>query len=577
MITRINSHLSFTKYLGLILPFILAAIMLVFQFKSVEGTGELTVEIIAGHNLVVDSNVKSPSTYGPEVATVIGKFCNKGLTELSNVYGYIGNFSSGTPGDYPAFDSATLPTGHALKDSGLYFFTHMGGSSGQADGARMIGNLAPGSCNVQYWHIVYPQCEGMTAAPCSGEAVWGLPSDPNDDLSLQFDMWAKADNGIVAAPKSFWMKLRNEISAMANKIEPNPDGMWFNTKSSTVRPGEIITSNGVNYELGNVNKGFDNDGDGVYDFNAWMQPIGRQTFDPNCFRLIRTTGVLTVSRSGGNPPMILNFRDQLYFSHLPPDNTGVKGNIFYTFMAMGGPCNVDLSPYQEVASGADNEKFNADFGAGIPPVTTFEPDVTITKASDPNIITLNTVYTYTIPFANVGTGSAGLFLSSEGISMPLVIRDTVPAGVQYLGNSASCSINGAPTCDAAILFSTNSGVDWSTLDPGTVESTALNKVVIQWRLNAPLPAQKTGYARFKAQVSGTYSGPAFIENSACASFGGGASFRCGTTTTLLEGSLSIGERVYRDENNNGSYENGTESGFRTYFSPSIGTRTTMIS
>ena len=44
--------------------------------RADSSSGGLKVEIVAGYNLVVDSNVQSPSTYGPSVATVIGKFCN---------------------------------------------------------------------------------------------------------------------------------------------------------------------------------------------------------------------------------------------------------------------------------------------------------------------------------------------------------------------------------------------------------------------------------------------------------------------------------------------------------------------
>ena len=163
--------------------------------------------------------------------------------------------------------------------------------------------------------------------------------------------------------------MRNEISAMANKIEPNgnPGGQWFNTNSQVVQVGETITTNGILYRLGNINQGFDNNGDSVPDYNAWLQPFGNPTYDPTCFRLIETSGTLTVTRSAGNPDLIIPFNHSLniqnddpilYFSDLPPDNTDVRGEVFYTFMALGGPCTIPISPYQEVASGFDNEKFN---------------------------------------------------------------------------------------------------------------------------------------------------------------------------------------------------------------------------
>jgi hypothetical protein len=62
------------------------------NIDRVRAAGVLSVEIVSGYNLVVDSNVESPSTYAPSVATVAGKFCNTGDTELTDVQGYIGDY-----------------------------------------------------------------------------------------------------------------------------------------------------------------------------------------------------------------------------------------------------------------------------------------------------------------------------------------------------------------------------------------------------------------------------------------------------------------------------------------------------
>ena len=58
--------------------------------------GDLRIDPITAYNFVVDSNVLSPSTYGPESATLGAKFCNDGGNDLTDVYAYIGDFS-GTP------------------------------------------------------------------------------------------------------------------------------------------------------------------------------------------------------------------------------------------------------------------------------------------------------------------------------------------------------------------------------------------------------------------------------------------------------------------------------------------------
>ena len=68
--------------------------------------------------------------------------------------------------------------------------------------------------------------------------------------------------------------------------------------------------------------------------------------------------------------------------------------------ALDGACSASVSPYQEVASGFDNEKFNGDYGVGIPQLQTRQPLVTLAKGVD-NIIVgpaLPQFLTYTIPF-----------------------------------------------------------------------------------------------------------------------------------------------------------------------------------
>ncbi len=549
----------------------------VAQTPWTDAAGTLSVESIAAYNLVVDSNATAPSTYAPNVATVAGRFCNTGDADLTNLYGYIGDFAAGTPGQYPRRDSATFPVGDPFYNTGIYAFTHVGGQLGTTDATRYIGTLAPGECRTIYWHFTYPQCANVwdgsrwvaDPPPCNTKPTWGDSVKPDDDLWLTFDIWGTSAEG-SNDNASRTMTMRNEISAMANKIKPNPDGRWFNTESDTVEPGGLITSNGILYELGNVRFGFDNDGNYVPDYNAWMQPIGDVGYDPSCFRLIHTSGVLTISRGAGQPDLIVPFDDQdgphpdyggpLYFTNLPPDNTGVRGEIFYTFQALNGPCSIGLSPYQEVASGFDNEKFNGDYGLGIPPIGSSEVQVTLDKSSSPNLIPLGGTTTYQIPFANTGSSDFGLPLSTGGL--PMVISDTVPNGMQYVGGSATYNLNFTPNNGVTIRYSTDSGATWSETDPGTVSSTAPNNwVILQWWLNDPLPAGSSGnYAQFQATVPTSYSGSPLIENCAEGSLGDGAPFDRACAVTLIQGNNSLGDFVWRDENNNALQDDGAGVG-----------------
>ena len=207
----------------LLIAVLLGGILLV-QVSLVHAQSDLGVEIVAGYNLVVDSNSTSPSTYAPSVATVMGRFCNNTLSDMTNVIAYIGDSSA--PGQYPQLDSATdLPGGHPLWNTGIYAFRHVGGRIGTADATRYIGTLPAGECRVQYWHFEYPRCRNEGGAwrdpPCV-VPTWGTSVKPDDDLALSFDIWATADS--YSGSASWTMTMRNEISAMANKIKPNPNG-----------------------------------------------------------------------------------------------------------------------------------------------------------------------------------------------------------------------------------------------------------------------------------------------------------------------------------------------------------------
>ena len=537
----------------------------------VAAAGELTLTIVAAPNLVVDSNALSPSTYAPKVATVIGKICNTTASAIDNVTAYIGNYNGGvnsTPGIYP---TRTNPNIGGLTYQGTYAFTHLGGT---ADASRFIGPVPAHTCVYQYWSFEYPHL-AVNAADGATIPTWGVSVKPDDDLSLSFDMWVLG--GGYSANASHTMTMRNEISAMANKIKPNgnPPGQWFNTDASTVYPGQIITTNGVDYRLGNINQGFDNDGDGVPDYNAWLQPFGDPAYDPSCFRLIGATGVLTVTRGAGNPDLIIPIDNNLYFTNIPSDNTDVRGRVYYQFLALGGPCTVPISPYQEVASGSDNEKFNGDYGTGVPALMSYEPEVIVDKTGDAMVAELG-VITYQMPFYNDSVNAAaGLTLSSGGAYAPLTIQDLVPAGLQYLCGSAQVTDRTPTDLGYAIRYSKDSGATWGTetgtwatcSTPGTaVSPDAGKRIALRFELTEPLP-KKTGTpapgatATFRARVPGTYTsggGSPLVENCAAARFGDGAPFAEECASTLVQGTGSIGDRVWADENRdaNQTGENG---------------------
>ncbi|MEW5956410.1 MAG: SdrD B-like domain-containing protein [Chloroflexota bacterium] len=554
---------------GLILSLILlVASIIILQHTNLvraQSSG-LTVEILAGYNLVVDSNVQSPSTFGPSAATVAARVCNTSGSAITNAAVFIGDFAAKTPGLYPSrsVGQGSFNTEHpALVDGGgSYAFTHEGGRLGLTDATRQLGNLAAGQCVVQYWTVSYPRCENVAGAAqepaCTNDAVWGDSVKPSDDLYLSFDVWATgkdAADATVTANQSWTMHLRNEISAMANKIEPNgsPGGTWFNTNPGTVQVGGVITTNGILYRIGNVRFGFDNDRDYLPDYNFWLQPIGDpDQFDSGCFRLIRTSGVITVE---GQSATSFSFTDQLYFTRpqVPEDNTNVIGEVFYTFLALGTQCLASPTPYQEAASGYDNEKFNGDFGAGgSAPIDSGEVIIGLDKSGTPGSVVLGEVISYTIPFINNGSKPAGLLLYNGAfVNTPLVISDSIPAGAQYQAGSATYTLT-APKNGVKILFSTDNGQTWSETEPVPASSVTN----IQWWLQDPLDPNDSGAAKFSILIPSGYTGAPVVENCADAQFGNGPSVNRACETTNVQGNNIIGNEVWQDDDADGLRDPG---------------------
>ena len=175
--------------------------------------------------------------------------------------------------------------------------------------------------------------------------------------------------------------------------------------------------------MGNIGAGFDNDGDLVPDRNAWMQPVGDPAlYDASCVRLAKTYGCVIVKLNDGTEQLI-PFEDQLYFEHVPANNTGAVGLVFYEFLPLQAGCTAALSPYQEVASGFDNEKFNGDFGAGVPPLSTGSSAVTLDKTA-PQTVAAGGSMTYALTATN--TQSQPLAYPTMGL--PFVLEDGLPAG-----------------------------------------------------------------------------------------------------------------------------------------------------
>lgn len=570
---------------------------------SYDAPGGLTIEPIVAYNLIVDSNVLSPSSYGPSSATMGAKFCNPSTTvTLNNAWAYIGNYDAnydGTLGDAaigtypvrkgtaPAYDPAAFAAAYGnattnpivdatSTDYGgpAFSLQHESGSvSVTQDASRYLGTLDPGECVTQYWLVSYPRKAQGSSWSGWRDVTGGVKGE--DDLWLPFFFWGSAD---TVGTSYDWraVTMRNEISAMANKIWPNGDNKvpdeylqaiqdvlgWDTiTPSGTnaAYPGETVTSQGIWYDLGNVGAGFDNNYDLVPDRNAWVQPIGDAgSYDPGCFRLVQTYGIVIVKLNDGTE-LLIPFSDQMYFENIPDNNTGAVGLVYYRYMALDGACTAGLTPYQEVASGEDNEKFNADFGAGIPPLQSQETDMTLDKTG-PGSVNTNSTVNYTVQFALPESTSPTMFISvgSPSQGLPLVFEDTIPSGMAFISPvspTVTMTNYSSPTLTATMLYSTNSGSTWSTTAPanGTLSTSPNNLIKIQWWLPEAINQKPQGGGTVYGSVSFSATSPTganpppTVTNTACLKLGNGANFLCDPATTLINGSYSISGTVFCDD------------------------------
>ena len=452
--------------------FMAASILLPLAGVAAVSDGSLRVEVVTAYNLIVDSNAGTPSSYAPRSAYIGATFHNDGTAALTDVFAYIGNYNGGTdptPGVYPSRTHAGLV---GPLDGGAFAFTHEGGSAGLVDATRYIASIPAGGSVTVYWLIGYDQLD------VNGVPLWGDSVKPEDDLWLEYDVWATAREGATARTVDLTrtMTFRNEITASANKIFPNGANkvpqyykdllnqyvpVWTNANYDGTVGTRIITE-GIWYDFGNVGFGFDNDGDLVPDRNAWMQPVGDPAlYDAGAFRLVKTYVMVIVKLIDGGE-LVLTGEDLLYYEHIP-DNSGAVGYVRYDFMPLVANATSMTTPYQEVASGYDNEKYNADYGVSLGDrLYSGEARATIDKQADKATVYPGGSIAYTVAFTNAGEVALG----EPSVGLPLVVQDAIPGGTAYVAGSAA-SGNTLPGGVAAyqVLYSTDGGETWSDKEP----------------------------------------------------------------------------------------------------------------
>ena len=556
------SKLTASELLG---RFLLTAVTLILAVGTFAGAvttdGALRMEVITAYNFVVDSNIETPAGKSPSAAHLGVKIHNDGATALTNVVVNIGNMTSpgsGTPG---VFASRTV--NEVGQYAGTFALTMPGGAT---DAVRVIPRIEPGEYVVQYFFVVYPLLDSLN------RSVTGAASVPGDDLWLNYDIWASANEGVPLRKVDQRTKvtMRNEISAMANKIWPNGDNKvpeeylsviesflgWRPTTDNPRIPGAEIKE-GIWYDLGNVGAGFDNNGDVIPDRNAWLQPVGDPSqFNPLGARMVKCYGIVIVKLNDGTEKLI-PFEDQLYFENFPANNTGAVGLVYYEFLPLNASLPTRLTPYQEVASGYDNEKFNADFGIVIGSGAINDPEAQIVKTG-PASRALGQNADYTLTTTNTGT----IPLGWPDLGLPIVIEDPIPTGLQYVANSATTVTNVTNPAGGiyTVSYSTDDGATWSATQPSP--ATLVNR--LRWVLDRALQPGNTATVTFSATVPTGFTGINFT-NTAILKTGTFTEVDRDTWTTTVPGINSVGNFIWKDLDRDGVQDGGLEVGI-----PNIG-------
>ncbi|MEL7341951.1 MAG: hypothetical protein AAGM67_15830, partial [Bacteroidota bacterium] len=303
--------------------------------------GDLEIELLNNHHLVID-----PSSDGPGLVYIGATFHNRGDNALQNVRVNIGDKSQNLAGTYPTRTHSGL--------SGSFALQQVDAGTEANDASRFISSIPAGESITQYWLVAYPRQDAQGKWVCQNAGT-------EDDLWLSYDIWASADDAAILLEANTSQQLhfretpRQDASRSLSPTDasiPNEYRDMLSTIStendSSVYPGQSLSIS-VWHQLSQVSGGYDGDQNYSPDFNAVMQPVGSlQGFDPACFRLIETSGVLLIRNANGNHSFE-SFRNQYHFQDINWRNEAVMALVNYTFVAIGADCQAQLNPYQIVA------------------------------------------------------------------------------------------------------------------------------------------------------------------------------------------------------------------------------------
>jgi uncharacterized repeat protein (TIGR01451 family) len=200
-----------------------------------------------------------------------------------------------------------------------------------------------------------------------------------------------------------------------------------------------------------------------------------------------------------------------------------------------------------VASGSDNEKFNADFGTYTGDVKSTAPEMTFDK-DGPVSTALGGQLDYTLSTTNNGSDPIGF----PQFAAPVVFQDSIPVNTTYVGGSAETNNTPLPTgVGVNVLYSTDGGTTWDASEPA--DPTTVTD--LQWWLDAPLPAGATATVTFRVDVPLTYPDEV-VPNTGGVAFGPTDPILEDTVQTFIEGVNEVSGTVFKDDGAGTNIGNG---------------------
>lgn len=229
------------------------------------------------------------------------------------------------------------------------------------------------------------------------------------------------------------------------------------------------------------------------------------------------------------------------------------GLVYYEFIPLNLTLPSLLTPYQEVASGFDNEKFNGDYGTSVGLVTTTPPSVSLDKTIVETSLSPGGTATYRITTTNTGTVTYGW----PELSLPIVMEDAIPTNLVYVAGSASTGANATSPSGGVftVYYSTDGGTTWTTTQPSPAST--VNR--LRWVLDRALEPTETATVGFQATIPSNY--PEYnVVNTGILKNGTETEVATDTVTTPLTGPNSLGDFVWRDLDRDGVQDGGAETG-----------------